>query len=159
MHNQFLRFSLVGAFNTVGNFLLLNILIFWLGFSALPSNLAATAISLTISFYLNYKFVFKNLPERKISHSFAIFVGVNLFSQFIVSQAVFWLALNSFKGLWAGVYDLIQSILPASLTEQFFVVNFSKVVAVVSAMGITYFLYKVLVFQPPKNPKKVVSND
>ena len=62
-HAEKIRFVLVGGFNTVFDFCLFSLLTNLLSFPKEIANIISTSICITISFILNYKFVWKSKKE------------------------------------------------------------------------------------------------
>ncbi len=91
-HGSFLRYVLVGGFNTLLDVGLFTLFATVVGLPALVSNVISTCITLCVSYLLNRSFVFKS--DRKHTHTVAQFVAVTLFSGLLVQSGVIWLVLT-----------------------------------------------------------------
>jgi putative flippase GtrA len=102
----FLRYLLVGGFNTlldVGLFTLFAVVV---GLNPLVANVLSTSITLCVSYLLNRVFVFRT--ERSVQRTVVQFVAVTLISGLIVQSAVIWAVLQLGGLLAPGIpYDLL----------------------------------------------------
>lgn len=87
-HAEKIRFVLVGGFNTVFDFCLFGLLTNLLSFPKEVANIISTSICITISFILNYKFVWKS--KKNLYQTAPGFLIVSLFSAWVVQN----LAIN-----------------------------------------------------------------
>ena len=85
-HGEKIRFVLVGGFNTLLDFAIFGVLANVVGIDKVVANIISTAICITISFILNYKFVWKS--EKSIAATAVGFLVVSLFSAWVVQSLV-----------------------------------------------------------------------
>ena len=85
-HGEKIRFVLVGGFNTLLDFCIFGLLANIIGIDKVVANIISTAICITISFILNYKFVWKS--EKSIKATAVGFLAVSLFSAWVVQSLV-----------------------------------------------------------------------
>lgn len=102
-HNEKIKFVLVGGFNTLLDFCIFGLLANIIGIPTLVANIISTTICITISFLLNYKYVWKSKKsKRETAPGFLI---VSLFSAWVVQN----IAINSVIFLFgeSGVVKLV----------------------------------------------------
>lgn len=85
-HGEKIRFVLVGGFNTLLDFAIFGVLANVVGIDKVVANIISTAICITISFILNYKFVWKS--EKSVAATAVGFLAVSLFSAWVVQSLV-----------------------------------------------------------------------
>ena len=85
-HSEVIRFVLVGGFNTALDFCIFGLLANIIGIDKVVANIISTAICITVSFILNYKFVWKS--EKSIKSTAVGFLVVSLFSAWVVQSLV-----------------------------------------------------------------------
>jgi len=85
-HSEVIRFVLVGGFNTALDFCLFGLLANIIGIDKVVANIISTSVCITISFILNYKFVWKS--EKSIKTTAVGFLVVSLFSAWVVQSLV-----------------------------------------------------------------------
>lgn len=90
--SPFLRYALVGAFNTGLDLVLFTVLAVVINVAPLAANVASTVIVLCVSYLLNRGFVFRT--ERSVRGTVIQFVAVTLFSGLVVQSAVIWTVLH-----------------------------------------------------------------
>ena len=88
----FLRYALVGVFNTGLDLVLFTLLAVVINVAPLAANVVSTLIVLCVSYLLNRGFVFRT--ERSIQGTVVPFVAVTLFSGLVVQSAVIWAVLH-----------------------------------------------------------------
>jgi len=135
LSQRVLRFAIVGAFNTLVNFIILNISFYELGISKISSNIVATSCALIISFYLNRNFVFAHKGH-----------WLKQFLTFAIVTAIGTLAINNL------VYIVALHLLK-SVSSDFIQINGSAVIATLFSMVWNYTGYRLIVF------KKVNTNE
>ena len=92
---RFLRFMLVGACNTLLDFLLLNILMVATHATVerhaliVGLNIVSASTTVIISFFLNRKFVFTTGDKSKMHHKLVVFMIITLTGLFVVQGAIF----------------------------------------------------------------------
>ena len=91
-HGAFLRYVLVGGFNTLLDLGLFTLFAVVVGLPPLVANVISTCITLCVSYLLNRVFVFRT--DRSVQHTVVQFVAVTLISGLIVQSAVIWVVLH-----------------------------------------------------------------
>jgi len=127
-YSELIRFAAVGVFNTLLDFCIFGLLANIIGVDKVVSNIISTTICITISFILNYKFVWKS--EKSIKSTAVGFLAVSLFSAWVV-----------------------QSLVILGVTALFGETDFIKLVAKfcgsVAGMTTNYFGYKIIFKKKP----------
>ena len=102
-HNEKIKFVLVGGFNTVLDFCIFGLLANIFNIPALIANVISTTICISISFLLNYKYVWKSKKSKR--ETAPGFLAVSLFSAWVVQN----IAINSVIFLFgdSGVMKLV----------------------------------------------------
>jgi len=85
-HKEKVRFLLVGGTNTVLDFTIYGLLANWLGLFLIAANLISTAICMTVSFVLNYHFVWESKKSKR--ETAPRFVVVSLFSAWVIQSGI-----------------------------------------------------------------------
>ena len=132
-HGEKIRFLVVGGFNTVLDFAIFGVLANIVGIDKVVANIISTAICVTISFVLNYKFVWKS--EKSIAATAVGFLAVSLFSAWVVQSLVI-----------TGVTAVIG--------ESSFAKLFAKACCSGTGMITNYFGYKFVFKKQPAEEKK-----
>jgi putative flippase GtrA len=83
---HFTKFFITGTLNTSVDITLYFIFANLLGFALLASNVLSTGLTMLLSFYLNYTFVFKSNKAKH--HAALLFIAVTLFNAWVVQSAV-----------------------------------------------------------------------
>lgn len=94
---------MVGGFNALLDLILFSLLANLLHFPPLAASMISTSICITVSFFLNYHFVWKS--AKSLRHAAPRFVIVSLFSAWVVQTTIIWLITSL-----AGNTDLINFI-------------------------------------------------
>ena len=89
-----IKFVMVGGFNTVVDFVIYGLLTNLVGIEVVVANMISTAIVLTISFGLNYKFVWESKKSKR--ETAPKFVAVSLFSAWVIQSGVIWIVVSMF---------------------------------------------------------------
>ena len=134
-HAEKIRFVLVGGFNTVLDFCIFGFLTNIAGLPKEVANIISTSICITISFVLNYKFVWKS--KKNLYQTAPGFLIVSLFSAWVVQN----LAINIVT--WIFQENSITKLV-------------GKAFGSICGMISNYFGYK-LVFRGKENKEKVTS--
>jgi len=125
-HADKLRFSLVGATNTLIDFSIL-FLLFSYGLSPLLSNLISTSCALSFSFFANKKYTFQDHNSNQ-TRQILIFLVVTLIGLWIIQPVIIW----SIQLLFGSNY---LSLLVAKLT------------ATIASLVWNYLMYRKYVFK------------
>ncbi len=149
MKNTIAKFLVVGAFNTILNFILLNIFITKGHIELFLSNGIAVTIGVCLSYLLNNYFVFK---KKNLSwHSFGSFVLMTGISALVVQTLVIYAFLHI---LTISFMEVISQKLTMLLKE-----NIAKGIAVIFGLIWNFVSYKLVVFKERDiNPKQVIIN-
>lgn len=122
-HNEKIKFVLVGGFNTVLDFCIFGLLANIFNIPALIANVISTTICISISFLLNYKYVWKSKKSKR--ETAPGFLAVSLFSAWVVQNA----AINSVIFLF-GDSDVMKLV--------------GKAFGSICGMISNYFGYKII---------------
>lgn len=133
-HGEKIRFVLVGGFNTVLDILIYGFFANIVHVEPVIANIISTAICVTISFILNYKFVWKS--EKSLKTTAVGFLAVSLFSAWVVQSIVITVVLAIF-----GDSDFVKIV--------------AKLCGSATGMITNYFGYKI-VFKDSEIVKKAV---
>ncbi len=150
LENEKIRFLCAGLFNTVLDFLLLNILVLAVGLYVLVANTITVLVGVTISYFLNHYFVFRHGSAPNV-HKFIVFFAITGFSSLVIQSGViygFELLTNSEFG---RSLIIIRSLADHAVLE----VNIAKAAAVAAGMVWNYLLYKHIVFRHPKSETSI----
>ena len=134
-HAEKIRFVLVGGFNTVLDFCIFGFLTNIAGLPKEVANIISTSICITISFVLNYKFVWKS--KKNLYQTAPGFLIVSLFSAWVVQN----LAINIVT--WIFQENSVTKLI-------------GKAFGSICGMISNYFGYK-LVFRGKEDKEKVTS--
>jgi len=112
MNNQFSRFLLIGAFNTLLGWIIIFGGMYLLGMSPEASNVLGYSIGLLVSFVLNRTFIFRSSgrPSGELARFLAVFLlafGANLATLFVLVR--FFFVHEAASQLVAGVVYVISS--------------------------------------------------
>lgn len=88
----FLRYLLVGVFNTLLDLGLFSVFVVVVGIHPLVANILSTSITLCVSYLLNRVFVFRT--ARSVQRTVVQFVAVTLISGLVVQSAVIWTVMR-----------------------------------------------------------------
>ncbi len=89
-----IKFVLTGGLNTVIDFLIYNLFANLIGINAVVSNIISTSICISISFYLNSRYVWKT--QKSLRETAPGFLIVSLFSAWCVQS----LAISAVMSIW-----------------------------------------------------------
>ena len=146
---KFARFVVVGVFNTMFDLIMLNSLV---GIAHLPLLLANTisvSIGITISYFLNRRFVFRvDSANDKVSLAqFLKFFAVTGLSVIVVQNSILYL-FDVFVGTRdIGLHGLLGLVGLSHLSNTFINLNTAKIIAVLTGMIWNFLLYNVVVFK------------
>ena len=124
---QFIKFSLVGALNTLVDlfvYLALTRLLTWFGENYLVANAVSFSLAVTNSFFINRKWTFRDEDKKKLGKKYLKF-----FVSSLVALAAVELAMYLLVGV-LGVYDV-----------------YAKFMVVVVSVGFSFSLSKLWVFR------------
>lgn len=89
---QFMKFGVVGVLNTLSSLLMYSLLIEFANIEPIGANAAAFVVSVTMSFFLNKRWTFRNRSEQATRQYAAFFVisGIGL----LISSSIIFLTHN-----------------------------------------------------------------
>ena len=93
-NSDFSRYLVTGVFNTALDICIYLSLVELFGLYPVIANVISTVIVLSISFFLNYYFVFRSNKSKGKTVPF--FVGVTLFNGWFIQSLVIWLVISVF---------------------------------------------------------------
>ena len=138
------RFLIAGCFNTALDFVMLNLLTLWLGFSDLVGNSISVSIGVSISYLLNHHFVFR-YPQRVSLVKFAQFFAITGFSSLVLQNLV----IGAFELGFDTDFGRSLLVFADPGGRHFVALNTAKVAAVLVGLVWNFTLYRVLVFRVP----------
>jgi putative flippase GtrA len=128
-HGAFLRYLLVGGFNTLLDLGLFTLFAVVVGFQPLVANVLSTSITLCVSYLLNRVFVFRT--SRSVQRTAVQFVSVTLISGLVVQSAVIWVVMHLGPMIVPGLsHDILAPL--------------AKICAMGVGMGSNYLGYRWL---------------
>ena len=133
---QLLAFGIIGAVNTVSDFVIFNVLY---GFAHVPlvlANMCAVTIVMGASLRLNRKYVFKGSQEIRAVHVIK-FAAVTLFGLYVIQNIILLMVLGLLQGMHGLTGLAANNIVQA---------NVAKVVGVGGSAVWNFVLYKMWVF-------------
>lgn len=139
---KIIRFVCVGAFNTVLDFTLLNVMFAVLKFPTLLANSISVTVSITVSYFLNHKIVFRH-PEKYSIKNYIRFFLITGFSVIVIQNLIIYTA-TKLVVIHAGASVRILGIAVPADTAR---LNLAKAAAVVVGMVWNFLLYKFVVFR------------
>lgn len=92
-HGSFLRYALVGGFNSLLDLSLFSLFAVLLQLDVLLANVISTTITMCVSYLLNRFWVFRS--DAGWASTAAGFVAVTLFSGLVIQSGVIWLVLQA----------------------------------------------------------------
>jgi putative flippase GtrA len=145
------RFALVGVFNTLLNFTILNLAFYQFKLGKVASNFLATGVALAISFFLNRNFVF--VHKGHWVKQLVRFAVVTIIGTILINNLVY----IFFVGRLLSIDTYLSShihLFGVSLSPIFVQINGAAFVATLCTMVWNYNGYKKFVFIQP-----VLAND
>lgn len=137
-----IRFLAVGCFNTVLDFILLNILFGLVGLPQLVSNTISVTIGITISYFLNHKIVFRHNSKPALKNYLRFFV-ITGFSAILIQNLVIYTVMKVIPVSEEVTVNIVGFTIAAKVLE----LNIAKVMAVLTGMSWNFLLYKYVVFK------------
>lgn len=137
-------FLLIGAGNTLVDFVLLNILNLGLNWPIILANLVSGSVGVTLSFILNSRFVFK--PAHRSVAQIYTFILVTAFGLYVLQNLVIYLLID----VWPAplkLADRVQASLGLPFSSQFVMTNGAKAIATVVSLTWNYVCYDRIVFK------------
>lgn len=141
------RFLAVGAFNTIIDFSLLNVLVFGAGINKIVANSASTTTTMLLSYLLNHRFVFGSKRPKQF-RQLMLFVAITAFGLLIIQNGLIHVLYHQFDVVADAIFRLIQPVTGSAVSQSFIRLNGAKVIATIVTIVWNYELYKRVVFRP-----------
>jgi putative flippase GtrA len=141
------RFLLAGLLNTGLDFVLLNLLILGAAMPVIGANLVSVTVGITISYFLNHFFVFRQGGPVTVGR-FLRFFAVTGFSSLLLQSGVIWLFERGFDTTFGRSLITFGS----SAEQEFVEINIAKATAVLIGLVWNFTLYRLVVFRAPEAP-------
>ena len=145
---QTVRFVIVGVFNTLLNFTILDFSFYILKTGKIASSIIATICAVSISFFLNRGFVFRHKGGGLRQP--IMFAAVTVTGVLIIQNTIYIIFLHIIHHHSYGLIKFIHDITGISLTKDFVDINLSNVAGSIIAMVWNYNGYRLFVFKPKK---------
>ncbi len=147
-HIKIIGFVGVGAFNTLFNVMVFDVLVFIIGIGNLVANFISLIISIAISYLLNKFIVFKD--DKKVTgKQLGSFMVGTFIIQLIAQHSSVWLLGEKYTGMGVAFYKVLEGI-HIHLGRHFVVLNTAKVLGVIFSIAISYLFYDRLIFKTSK---------
>ena len=143
------RFGCIGAINTLVDLTILNFLVFVLHFNPIVANLISATISISISYFLNHKFVFKDPKPRSVKQfaHFFLVTGISI----LAIQSIIIALFTHLVGLKSTfVVTIVRDIGITSISDRAINLNTAKLIAVLISMVWNFAWYHKAVFKEHK---------
>lgn len=140
------RFVCVGGFNTILDLVMLNILVLLVGLPVLVANTISVTIGITISFFLNRRFVFQQPRANATKKQFAYFFIVTGASVLLIQNIVIYIVEQILGVRDIGFHGLLGVIGLDSISNRAINLNVAKALAVLVGMVWNFTLYSRVVF-------------
>lgn len=140
--HTFVRFLCVGSFNTLLDFVLLNILFELVGLPALVANSMSVTVGVTLSYFLNHKIVFRH-PTKYSTKNYVRFFMVTGLSVILVQNLVIYVITKADLVGSSSMVHLFRFDISAGTIE----LNVAKALAVLVGMFWNYLFYKHVIFR------------
>jgi putative flippase GtrA len=139
------RFACVGVINTLVDLSILNTLVFVFHTPALLANLFSASTSITISYFLNHRIVFRS-PKQRSLKSFAHFFLVTGFGILAIQSLVIYAVIHILDHHQSGVSHLIVN-LDLHLSNKAFALNLGKLIAIGITLAWNFMMYHFFIFK------------
>ena len=144
-HADKFRFAVIGALNTVIDFVILFVLVAF-GLPAIASNFISTSTALIFSFFANKTFTFKIAESTK--RHFIYFLIITLFGLWVI-QPIIIVGVNMLLDPWFTeicFVKLVGELLGSWFKASYLVLLIGKVLATAVTLIWNYLLYRKFVF-------------
>lgn len=139
---QIIRFAVVGCFNTVLDFTILNILVGIIRLPMLLSNTVSVTVCISVSYLLNHYIVFRQSQKPSLQN-YAKFFAITGISVILVQNTVLYIIDHSFTMKPGQGLTVLGHFVLGKTIE----LNAAKVAAVLFGMAWNFLLYKYVVFK------------
>lgn len=146
---KIVRFVCVGGTNTLLDLIMLNSLVLIIGLPVLLANTISVAIGISISFFLNRKFVFKDSDRSAIFKKYVQFFLVTGISVLVIQNTTIYLLGNMLGWKDIGVHALLTHIGLGQISSRVINLNIAKATAVLIGMVWNFMLYNLMIFKKP----------
>jgi putative flippase GtrA len=139
------KFGVVGAANTLIDFLLYNILSSFVGLSLVQANAISTTIAMSFSFAANKKVVFTHPKTGSLFRQTVLFFGVTAFGLYVLQTGT----IKLLTDIWLAPVALglgVAHMANINGHDQFIIKNLAKAAATVVSLTWNYIMYKKVVF-------------
>lgn len=139
------RFIVVGIFNTLFDFAVLNLLVFAFDVNKIIANTVSVTLAMIVSYMLNYHVVFR---QKSANHTkkIILFFAITGFGMWILQNLVIYIFVHWFIQPGALVKNIFDFIGLDGLTKDFAILNTAKVLGTVVTLLWNFFMYKRFVF-------------
>jgi putative flippase GtrA len=139
------KFGLVGAFNTIIDFTLFNLLSSWAGLSLVLANFVSTSVAMIFSFIANKQMVFEK-RSGSLTRQATVFFLVTAFGLYVIQNGIILLLTQVWLdpvhvGVWVAHTAGLQH------DDAFVIKNTAKVIGTLASLTWNYYLYKMVVFK------------
>ena len=138
-------FGSVGVLNTIVDYAIFNLLFLGIGLRPFAANIASTSVALTMSYFLNKRFVFKH-GKGFDKKSAALFVGFTLFGLWVIQGAGLSLIIHWVETNYPAVYA----------DHTFLIANGAKMLASIGSIIWNFTTYNYIVFRKKQTPDNEV---
>jgi len=147
-HIKIISFVGVGAFNTLFNVMVFDVLVFLIGIGNLVANFISLLISIVVSYLLNKFFVFKD-NKRVTGKQLGSFMAGTFVIQLITQHSAVWLLGEKYTGMGISFYRTLEKF-NLHFSREFVVLNTAKGLGVVFSIAISFLFYDRLIFKISK---------
>ena len=152
-NKKVIRFGCVGVINTALDFTILNILVNFFDVTPLLANLISASVSISLSYFLNHRLVFRSDNKHTIK-SFAHFFLATGAGILIIQTIVIYFLIHLLGTRATGINYLINNSGLAKINNKTINLNLAKLGAVLVAMVWNFLIYHYVIFKK----KDVISN-
>lgn len=139
------KFGLVGAFNTLIDFSLFNLLSSFAGLSLVFANLLSTTVAMVFSFVANKQMVFEK-RTGSLTKQAATFFLVTAFGLYVIQNGIILLLTQ----VWLDPVHLsvwVAHGVGLRNDDAFVIKNSAKLIGTLASLTWNYYLYKMVVFK------------
>lgn len=140
------RFICVGIINTLVDLAILNTLVSVFKLQPLIANLISASVSITLSYFLNHRIVFRQKQSHSLS-KFAKFFAVTGLSILAIQSLVISIVTHILGTSQTVAYHLLVNMDINDLSTKIVNLNTAKLAAVILGMGWNYIFYHKIVFK------------
>lgn len=144
---KLIRFALVGVFNTLLDFLMLNVLVFGANLPVLLANTISVCVGISMSYVLNHHIVFQSQGRITLAMYLRFFLITGI-SILVIQTIVIHITVTMFEQLVSSLGEKFgfTGIFSISFQDKL-VLNLSKATAVLAGMVWNYLMYAKIIFK------------